>query len=133
VGSGATVIVGTCRSVPGGRIAPYVVEMQGTGRFRVADVPGTAALRGVDGVTALWAVGRSAVSRQAVILRRGHGGTWFRVSSPTSSRGSSLMGVSTRTFNDAWSVGWRRPGGRSLPLALHWDGSTWSQVAVPLA
>lgn len=129
--SGATAIVGACRSVPGRRVSPYVVEIQGNGNFRVTDVPGTAALRGVDGLTAVWAVGRSASTGQAVILRRGHGGTWFKVSAPTSPRGTSLMDVSSRTFNDAWAVGWRRPGSHTLPLALRWDGANWSSVPVP--
>src|SRR5207248_1838287 len=59
---------------------------------------------------------------------------WGIVSSPNpSSYSNYLFGVTALTANDAWTVGTYQyaVGSRSLTLALHWDGSHWTQVPSP--
>jgi hypothetical protein len=46
-------------------------------------------------------------------------------------QGALLRTVTARAANDAWAVGRYWDGSRFRNLALHWDGSTWSQVATP--
>ena len=42
-----------------------------------------------------------------------------------------LTGVDVRTASDVWAVGYCNDGGADRPLALHWDGSTWTSSPVP--
>lgn len=59
--------------------------------------------------------------------RDGEAGCWNVVSSPNSGEGdNSLRGVAARGANDVWAV-----GSASGALVEHWDGVTWSVVAVP--
>jgi len=47
---------------------------------------------------------------------------------------ATLWGVWAASPSDAWIVGGTPEGGTSKPndIVLHWDGSTWSPVAVPM-
>ena len=42
-----------------------------------------------------------------------------------------LTGVDVRTASDVWAVGYYGNGGVERPLALHWDGSSWSTSPIP--
>ena len=42
-----------------------------------------------------------------------------------------LTGVSVRTASDVWAVGYFDGGAGKRPLALHWNGSNWSNSPVP--
>jgi hypothetical protein len=42
-----------------------------------------------------------------------------------------LTGVDVRTASDVWAVGYYDQGSTKRPLALHWDGSSWSTSPVP--
>ena len=42
-----------------------------------------------------------------------------------------LTGVDVRTASDVWAVGYYDNGTVKRPLALHWNGSTWSNSPVP--
>jgi hypothetical protein len=42
-----------------------------------------------------------------------------------------LTGVDVLTASDVWAVGYYFDGSVNRPLALHWDGSTWSNSPVP--
>jgi VCBS repeat protein len=42
-----------------------------------------------------------------------------------------LTGVSVRTASDVWAVGYYDGGAGKRPLALHWNGSSWSNSPVP--
>ena len=42
-----------------------------------------------------------------------------------------LTGVDVLSASDVWAVGYYFDGGVNQPLALHWDGSTWSNSPVP--
>lgn len=54
---------------------------------------------------------------------------------PTPNVGDSvtrLTSVTSRSADDAWAVGlWRDASGVHGPLALHWNGSAWSETALP--
>jgi len=124
------VVVGTCRS--GGRTHPYVVDRARDGTWSLQVVPGAAGPRSVDAEAVTWAVGRLSRTGQPVTLRRRADGSWFRVASPTLPHGGSLLAVDASTFSQAWAVGSRRSGGADRPLALRWDGASWTAVPVPI-
>jgi hypothetical protein len=42
-----------------------------------------------------------------------------------------LTGVDVMSASDVWAVGYYFDGSAQQPLALHWDGSTWSNSPVP--
>jgi len=42
-----------------------------------------------------------------------------------------LTAVAVRTASDVWAVGYYNDGSADRPLALHWDGSTWTSSPVP--
>jgi hypothetical protein len=42
-----------------------------------------------------------------------------------------LTGVAVRTASDVWAVGYYNDGSADRPLALHWNGSTWTSSPVP--
>ena len=42
-----------------------------------------------------------------------------------------LTGVDVRTTSNVWAVGYGNEGGADRPLALHWNGSTWTSSPVP--
>jgi hypothetical protein len=42
-----------------------------------------------------------------------------------------LTGVDVRTASDVWAVGYYNDGSVDRPLALHWNGSTWTSSPVP--
>jgi hypothetical protein len=42
-----------------------------------------------------------------------------------------LTGVDVRTASDVWAVGYYNDGSVDRPLALHWNGSNWSNSPIP--
>jgi hypothetical protein len=42
-----------------------------------------------------------------------------------------LTGVDVRTASDVWAVGYYDDGSVKRPLALHWNGSSWSNSPIP--
>jgi hypothetical protein len=42
-----------------------------------------------------------------------------------------LTGVDVLSASDVWAVGYYFDGSANQPLALHWDGSTWSNSPIP--
>lgn len=121
--------VGTCRR-PGSVPRPYAVQRYSEGVWGNGVTRGRGALLGIDGGQASWAVGRERPSDRPLILRRRPDDTWTRVGAPHLSAGG-LEAVSSRTFADAWAVGWQRTGGGRAPLALRWVGSSWTTVPFP--
>lgn len=61
------------------------------------------------------------------------GYAWNVVTSPNSNRPyNRLQGIKARASNDVWTVGYTQQNGQENgALALHWNGSAWSQVALP--
>src|SRR5690348_6266142 len=91
--------------------------------------------------TGLWAVGwrESAAGLQPLILRYDTtqpSPAWVSVTGaggvlPPGTVDTVLTGVDVLSASDVWAVGYYSNGGVSQPLALHWDGSTWSNSPVP--
>jgi hypothetical protein len=95
-------------------------------------------LRGIGGTSAsdLWAVGwYKPVDGGAdkALISHSDGTRWTLVDTPASPPGGAyLYKVAAASATDAWAVGHTYDlATRESPLALHWDGSDWSAVAVP--
>jgi hypothetical protein len=122
---------------------PLVERWNGTRWSAVAspelvdDSNGFFLLSGVDATTATdaFAVGTTTTfgttgGSTAVVLRWS-GASWTRMSLPALKNGS-LSAVHALTGTDAWAVGRLEPSiAFGETLALHWNGSAWSQVATP--
>jgi hypothetical protein len=89
----------------------------------------------------VWAVGRDGnhdgVPLDRTLIKHWDGARWTIVPNPDpggSSQDNDLWGVAAVATGDVWAVGgvgsFLNPGASS-PLALHWDGSSWTQVSVP--
>jgi hypothetical protein len=100
-----------------------------------------------------WAVGRYTVKHARpgcsgypvrTLVLRWNGSRWMRIPSPNPAVPNrskvqcddELRGVAAVAPRDAWAVGtfFRRSTGRSRSkaLVLHWDGSVWKRVTVPV-
>jgi hypothetical protein len=89
----------------------------------------------------IWAVGRygnhDLGPLDQTLIEHWNGARWAVVASPNpggTSNDNDLWGVAAVAAGDAWAVGgvgaFLNPQ-FSAPLALHWDGSGWTQTAVP--
>ncbi len=89
-------------------------------------------LRGVAAISAndIWAVGDYAASSRPLALHW-NGQVWSTVNVPISgsSLGASLSGISAIATNDIWAVGFSFTQTKSLPFAVHWNGSQWSELS----
>jgi hypothetical protein len=91
--------------------------------------------------TGLWAVGwrESPGGLKPLVLRydtTGPSPAWVSVTGAggVPSPGTIdtvLTGVDVRTASDVWAVGYYFDGSVDRPLALHWNGSTWSNSPIP--
>jgi hypothetical protein len=91
--------------------------------------------------TGLWAVGwrESSSGLQPLILRYDTtqpSPTWVSVTGAggvpaPGTIDTALTGVDVLSADDVWAVGYYFDGSVSQPLALHWDGSTWSNSPIP--
>ena len=89
--------------------------------------------------TGLWAVGYylSPTGRlQPLVLRYDTtkpSPTWVMVSGVPvpGTIDTVLTAVHVRTASDVWAVGYYNDGAADQPLALHWNGSTWTNSPVP--
>src|SRR5207244_2063449 len=96
----------------------------------VNDLRAVSALSGNDA----WAVGFCAGwYRSSTLILHWDGGSWSRVPSPNPNAGfasNELYGIATFSPDDIWAVG---VSGNSThpyaPLALHWDGASWSAIS----
>jgi hypothetical protein len=62
----------------------------------------------------------------------GTGNTWTVTQSPNPGGwGNIIVGMSALTERDVWAVGVQATFTSNDPLALHWDGTSWSSVPVP--
>ena len=82
--------------------------------------------------TTAWAVGNSGGAPNTglgshALVDQWNGSAWSQASLPALTGTVSLQAVSASGANDAWAVGSQRPQRYTFnPLALHWNGSTWS-------
>lgn len=95
------------------------------------------AFSGVSSVSgsSAWAVGtiEGTNGTELTLAARWNGKSWSQVSSPSpggANAVSALTGVSADSGSDAWSVGYYGTFGLET-MALHWDGTSWTQVATP--
>ncbi len=76
----------------------------------------------------------SAGTISQTLIEHWNGTAWSIMPSPNpGSSGDVLEGAAALTSDDAWAVGARQNASTFFqrPLALHWNGKTWSTVAVP--
>ncbi|WP_157856263.1 hypothetical protein [Actinacidiphila yeochonensis] len=80
----------------------------------------------------VWVVGVDNDSGESVAVHW-DGQDWTRTPTPQFADSSVLFDVVARTPDDVWAVGWSRDTDKQRPagLALHWDGTAWSQVPLP--
>jgi len=91
--------------------------------------------------TGLWAVGYwlSPAGLKPLVLRydtTNPSPAWVSVSGtggvPSPGQVDTVLtGVDVLSASDVWAVGYYSDGGVNRPLALHWNGSTWSNSPVP--
>jgi hypothetical protein len=81
----------------------------------------------------VWAVGYQGTTQQfewAPLIEHWDGRRWRPV--PSASIGGKgddvLFSVSAMAQNDIWATGYQRT---SLSMAQHWDGTSWTNVAIP--
>jgi hypothetical protein len=116
-----------------------VLHWNGTSWTQVASPnpePSDNQLTDVSAVTPsdVWAVGFStAGSTFQTLILHWNGTSWTQVASPNPGFGlSELLGVDALSANDAWAVGeYNTSAGALKTLVLHWNGTTWAQVASP--
>jgi hypothetical protein len=91
----------------------------------------TSQLQGVDGVSSsdVWAVGAHEALGKTLI-ERWDGTSWTVVPSPSPGVTlNRLTGVAAIGADDVWAVGLEStPSGAELPLAEHWNGSSWTAI-----
>jgi len=103
---------------------------------------GTGTLTGVDALSRsdAWAVGSydtgrgTRISAKTLVLHW-NGTNWTQVTTPSPGPVpmiDSLAEVSALSPSDAWAVGESTiSNGNTEPLVLHWNGTSWAQVASP--
>ena len=89
-----------------------------------------------DSASDAWAVGSYVSDTTGVrdtLILHWNGTAWSRVASPSpGTRFSVLSSVSAGGTKNAWAVGfYRNQTAGALPLILHWNGTSWSQVSAP--
>jgi hypothetical protein len=93
----------------------------------------------VRGAADAWAVGHFTAPDQDddglnMLTEHWNGSTWTQVGAPAVlHRDESLLAVSASSATDAWAVGFTKTVGAAgrNPLAVHWNGSSWTIVATP--
>jgi hypothetical protein len=120
----------------GGALTPVTSPNDGTSATdnTLTAVSGTQA-------TGLWAVGyrMSGAGLKPLVLRYDTtqpSPTWVSVSGaggvPSPGKVETVLtAVNVRTASDVWAVGYYSNGSAERPLALHWNGSTWSNSPIP--
>jgi hypothetical protein len=121
------------RSEP--RVPPRMLRRAARRRARTVLIVGlVGAVLGYGGLIAVQAIGRPPAQTPAAPRQCSQ---WTVVPSPNQEPDrldNRLDAVATFSDDDVWAVGvsyMDQEGGESFPLAMHWDGSSWSIVPVP--
>jgi hypothetical protein len=121
---------------------PLVLHWNGVSWSRIGlPITKEEALGGIEaaGRGDVWAVGwRSVATRQRVSIWHWDGDRWTHAPSPAgapSGGEAALTAVSADGSTDVWAVGTTRPDGVApqVPLAMHWDGGSWTRADIPVA
>ncbi|GAB2780640.1 hypothetical protein [Amycolatopsis magusensis] len=87
------------------------------------------------GATDAWAVGSASRGRAEPVAQHWDGVRWTRVPLPADLGDAVLSAVAAGGPADVWAAGYLTgdpvSGRPSEPLVLHWDGVSWSRVALP--
>jgi hypothetical protein len=82
-----------------------------------------------------WAVGSDFNgTADKTLIVRWDGSAWKQMTSPNpggATQNNDLSSVAVTSATDAWAVGDYDSGTGTRTLALHWDGSAWTQVTTP--
>ncbi|MFG1807344.1 hypothetical protein [Streptomyces sp. NPDC049040] len=114
---------------------PVVQHWNGK-QWRSVHIPGSKnwSLNQVDEVAPddVWVVGVDEATGQSVATHW-DGQRWKRTPTPAFGDSAILFDVAARTPDDVWAVGWSRDTDKQTPagLALHWDGTSWTEVPLP--
>jgi hypothetical protein len=122
---------------------PLLLHWDGRG-WRIATPTPPLGIAELSDVTAvarndLWAAGwRLLDQRIEPLVLHFNGQRWAQAVMPRMPNWATLSGVAARSASDVWAVGALPvdgpPGmsGNVAPLTLHFDGTTWQQVPVPI-
>jgi hypothetical protein len=96
--------------------------------WSIVGAPSSFELQGVAAVTAsdAWAAGLTAAS--TFEIQRWNGQQWKRKNGVLGSDARATS-MSAAASDDVWAMGVSVEGPQIVPLAQHWDGSGWTQVA----
>lgn len=108
-------------------------------QWKIVSNPGNAMLTGIAASTGkdVWAVGSTVTPRgdAGTAFAMHWDGTAWSVASlpPTIGLGSSLQSVDVISSTDVWAIGsiFSQAGSSTNALALHWDGTQWTQSTTP--
>jgi len=135
-------VVGGSRSAEGDSISALIEHWNGTAwRVVPRPTPGqSSVLSGVAIASAsnAWAVGsyegNTSPRRDQTLIEHWNGRSWNRVPSPHPGGVSWLTAVAVVSSRNAWAVGAyaNQVGGRNKLFTVHWNGTTWRQVPVPV-
>ncbi|MGW4665563.1 hypothetical protein [Streptosporangium sandarakinum] len=81
-----------------------------------------------------WAVGRTEGTEGGALIQRWDGTEWTAADHPAARNAwASLRSVKAVSATDVWSAGYRRneQTGKYQPLVLHYDGTAWTDTALP--
>jgi hypothetical protein len=133
---GRTVVGLACVAVAAGSLSAPALASP-TPQQRPADAPSM----GLNAVSAVstsdaWAVGDFWPSRSeyasTTLVEHWDGTRWTRVPSPSPGVLDALQGVSARSGDDVWAVGYYEdPVFFGHGLIEHWDGQVWTSVPFP--
>lgn len=109
-----------------------------TGQWEQINDPLITATGDPEGILALspqdvWITGRRAGSLDAPSVLHYNGYQWSESALPTLPDGSNDISGIVGTVNDLWAVGHTTSAAKQRPLALHFDGATWTVVPTPPA
>lgn len=145
--------VGYWRDNPAGR-GPVALRWDGS-IWSLMDLPNTVGLGAYPEITGVdaapngdvWLVGNVTTTyptNNMPLVLRWRGESWDQVETvtlrpqtvyPFAARGGFLHSVDALASDDVWAVGqavgYGDAGATSVPLAAHWDGSSWTDVEVP--
>jgi hypothetical protein len=108
-------------------------------QWKIVSNPGDAMLTGVAASTGkdVWAVGSTVTPRGdagTAFAMHWDGTAWNVATLPsTIGLGSSLQSIDVISSTDAWAIGsiYSQAGSSTNALALHWDGTQWTQSTTP--
>jgi hypothetical protein len=112
---------------------PLAEHWNGTSWTQVAvSAPGFGVLAAVKEIspTSIWAVGGGQIGSSTPLIERSKGaGFTAQTIGSFGDNGTSLGGVDGLSKGDVWAVGgYFDASNIGHPLALHWNGTTWSEV-----